>query len=199
MKNLNLSVVLLILGIGINQVHCVESQDSLQQKNVLSLDVFPPLLSLSSEIGAEWLAVPRIGLGIWGSGSVGRGSSLISDLNNDYQSLSLGLTWHPSKKLNSGALYLRFYMMESENQLQDETKQVFTIKYSSQQLRAGYLSRGLLWKSLGYYWNVGLGNTVGETKAEWLGGSPQKNADTLLKMFRIMGYLDLNAGLSWQF
>ena len=171
--------------------------DSVQPPKNISIDFFPPLISLSGSIGGEWLFYPKLGFGILGNVGFSSGENLISGLESDFFAYNLGITWHPGKKLTSGALYLRYFSMDMETELQDANKDIYRLKYVSQQIQAGYLSRDLFWKSLGYFWNLGIGTNVGETKTSWVGAAPPEDAHTLAKVVRVMSYLDIGAGLSW--
>lgn len=163
----------------------------------IGVDFLPSPFQLAGELGAEWLFWPRMGMGAWASASAGRGKNWLAGQDSDFEVFQAGLTWHPSGRLRSNALYVRYFLANSEQGIADESEVVHTLRYESRQVRVGILGRDHLWKRLGYFWNAGLGFKAGPSRTEWIGDVP-KDGKSIAAITRLAGYLDLGFGLSWE-
>jgi hypothetical protein len=205
-KYISQTLVILILSVALANSSNLPYADSYleeeEEKGVNStftVDFFPPLFALAGSLGSEWLFSPEYGFGLWGTTEFSYGKNLITSSQNNGYALSLGLTWHPSKTLHSGALYARFYFARIEIELPDSDNNFYPVRYHSQQLRIGFLKRSIFWQKLGYYYNLGLGYPVGKIHVEWVKNQPKQNPEQLLNLFRYFSYLDLNGGLYFYF
>ncbi len=163
----------------------------------IAIDFMVSPFQLSGDLGIEWLYWPRAGLGAWGSASGGYGKNWLAGQSNDYTTLQAGLTWHPSGRLRSNALYVRYCAIESEQEVPDEDERLHRLRYESSQVRVGILGRDHLWKRLGWFWNAGLGFKAGDSRAWWVDDVP-KEGETIAKWVRLVGYLDLGFGIAWE-
>ena len=191
----NLSLLVALAGIAADPQTVDSLSPDERREPKIVIDFLPSPFQLAGALGAEWLFWPRAGLGVWASASAGRGENWLSGQDNDLNIYQAGLTWHPSRRLRSNAIYARYYMGEFEQGIAVEPKKVHVLRSESQQVRVGVLGRHLLWKRLGFFWNAGLGFKAGTSRAEWVGPVPE-DGKTLAGIVRVMGYLDLGYGLS---
>lgn len=161
------------------------------------VDFLPSPFQLAGDLGVEWLYLPTVGLGAWTSASGGVGDSWLSGQSTDFTTFQAGLTWHPSGRLRSNAVYVRYCMVASEQEIPDDDNRIHRLRYESNQVRVGMLGRNHTWKRLGWFWNVGLGFKAGDSRAWWVGEVPE-SGETFAKWTRVLGYLDAGFGLSME-
>jgi len=173
--------------------------DSLPLENPkkLALDFLPPLIDLSFYYGVEFLPPQTRYFGIWVGGSNAFGPQLLSDLENSVHTFFSGVTWHPSKSLLGGAMYMRYVLKNITGELEGENKDLVTYKLSGHYITSGYLARGNLWKGWGYTWNLGLGVPLQDLRFNWRGSTLPKDSDKLGKFLRLVSCLDAGIYLHW--
>lgn len=192
---MNLTILVALAGFAaVPQASDSVSPDKLREPKIV-VDFLPSPFQLAGNVGTEWLFWPQRGLGVWASASAGRGKNWLSGQDNDFDIYQAGLTWHPSRRLRSNALYVRYYMGRMEQGIADASDKVHVLRYESRQVRVGIVGRHHIWKRLGFFWNAGLGFQAGPTRAEWIGPVPE-DGKTIAGITRLVGYLDLGYGLS---
>ncbi len=194
---MNLTTVVALAWVSAGPQAADSASPDERREPKITVDFLPSPFQLAGELGAEWLFWPRMGMGAWASASAGRGKNWLAGQDNDFEVFQAGLTWHPSGRLRSNALYVRYFLANSEQGVADESEVVHTLRYESHQVRVGILGRDHLWKRLGFFWNAGLGFKAGPSRTEWIGPVPE-SGETLAKWVRLIGYLDLGFGLSWE-
>lgn len=173
-----------------------DSVDSHERREPrIAVDFMASPFQFSGDLGIEWLYWPRAGLGAWASASGGYGKNWLAGQSNDYTIFQAGLTWHPSGRLRSNALYARYCAIESEQEVPDEDERLHRLRYESRQVRVGILGRDHLWKRLGWFWNAGLGFKAGDSRTWWVDEVPE-SVEAMAKWVRLVGYLDLGFGIA---
>ncbi|MEN9308189.1 MAG: hypothetical protein RL173_2121 [Fibrobacterota bacterium] len=194
---MNLTILVALAGFAADAQPADSLSPDKRREPKIVVDFLPSPFQLAGDLGGEWLFWPSRGMGVWASASAGRGNNWLAGQDNDYETYQAGLTWHPSGLMRSKALYVRYCQTNSEQGVADEFDVVHRLRYESSQVRVGILGREHAWKRLGLFWNAGLGIKAGTSRTEWIGTVP-KDGKSIAALTRLVGYLDLGFGLSWE-